>query len=74
LDFSGEGWQRYVPIRVPDTIAVEERLPPGAAAVLLNRTHPCPDIHWSSTAGKRPFTTPSTACVQRARSRELSGG
>ena len=45
LDFSGERWQRYVPIRVPDTIAVEEGVPAGAAAVLINRTHPCPDIH-----------------------------
>ncbi|MES1165813.1 MAG: class I SAM-dependent methyltransferase, partial [Verrucomicrobiota bacterium] len=45
LDFSGERWQRYVPIRMPDTIAVEERLPAGAAAVLINRTHPHPDIH-----------------------------
>ncbi len=42
LDFSGEGWQRYVPIRVPDTIVVEERLPAGAAAVLIE-----PDPHLS---------------------------
>ena len=45
LDFAGERWQRYVPIRLPDTVVVEERLPPGAAAVLINRTHSCPDIH-----------------------------
>ena len=74
LDFAGERWQRYVPIRVPDTVVVEERLPPGAAAVLINRTHSCPDIHLVVDAGKRPFTPPSTACVQPARSRELWGG
>jgi SAM-dependent methyltransferase len=45
LEFTGARWQRYVPIRVPDTLVVEERLPASAAAVLINRTHPCPDIH-----------------------------
>ena len=32
-------WRAAVPIRLPDTICVQERLPPGAAAVLINRTH-----------------------------------
>ncbi|MES1206685.1 MAG: class I SAM-dependent methyltransferase [Pseudomonadota bacterium] len=45
LDFTGHRWQRYVPIRAPDAIAIEERLPAGAAAVLINRTHASPDIH-----------------------------
>jgi SAM-dependent methyltransferase len=45
LSFSGDAWPRYVPIRAPDTIAVEERLPPGAAAVLINRSHSHPDIY-----------------------------
>jgi SAM-dependent methyltransferase len=42
--FAGDAWQDYVPIRMPDTIAVQERLPPGAAAVLINRNHTTPDI------------------------------
>lgn len=33
-----------VPIRLPDTIAVEERLPPGAAAALINQTHTYTDL------------------------------
>ena len=33
-----------VPIRLSDTIAVEERLPPGAAAVLINQTHDYTDL------------------------------
>jgi SAM-dependent methyltransferase len=37
-------WRAYVPITVPDTICVQERLPPGAAAVLINRTHPYRDL------------------------------
>lgn len=43
--FSGDAWQRYVPIRMPDTISVEENLPPGAAAVLINRSHTYRDIY-----------------------------
>jgi SAM-dependent methyltransferase len=45
LSFGGGAWFHYVPIRAPDTIAVEERLPPGAAAVLINRGHSHTDIY-----------------------------
>ena len=34
----------YVPLRLPATICVQERLPPGAAGVLLNRSHPFHDL------------------------------
>ena len=30
--FSDDAWLDYVPVRVPDTLCVQERLPPGAAA------------------------------------------
>ena len=33
-----------MPIRLPDTICVQERLPPGAAAVLINRSHTFKDL------------------------------
>lgn len=33
-----------VPIRLPHTVCVQERLPPGAAAVLLNRSHQHTDL------------------------------
>jgi hypothetical protein len=39
LDFASDDVDRWVPIRVPTAIAVEERLPPGAAAALINRAH-----------------------------------
>ena len=45
LSFSADAWRRYVPIRAPDTISVEERLPSGAAAVLINRSHSHTDIY-----------------------------
>ncbi|HEY6512156.1 MAG TPA: class I SAM-dependent methyltransferase [Burkholderiaceae bacterium] len=45
IGFSGEAWLDYVPVRVPDTLCVQEKLPPGAAAVLLNRAHTHRDIY-----------------------------
>jgi len=44
IDFAGDAWPNYVPIRMPDTICVQERLPPGAAAVLINQTHTYTDL------------------------------
>ena len=42
--FDDDGWQGYVPIRLPWTICVQERLPKGAAGVLLNQSHPFHDL------------------------------
>jgi SAM-dependent methyltransferase len=44
VGFAGDAWLGYVPIRVPDTICVQERLPPGAAAVLINPLHTYKDL------------------------------
>jgi SAM-dependent methyltransferase len=44
ISFAGDDWLRYVPIRMPDTICVQERLPAGAAGVLINRTHTYRDL------------------------------
>lgn len=43
--FTGDAWRGYVPLRAPDTIRVQERLPPGAAAVLINRSHSFTDLY-----------------------------
>jgi SAM-dependent methyltransferase len=45
VSFAGDAWLDYVPIRMPDTIWVQERLPPGASAVLINRTHTYTDLY-----------------------------
>jgi hypothetical protein len=45
IDFQGNGWPAFVPIRVTGTLVVEERLPPGAAAVLINPSHTYTDIY-----------------------------
>jgi SAM-dependent methyltransferase len=44
VSFAGEAWRDYVPVRSPDTTCVQERLPPGAAAVLINRAHTDRDL------------------------------
>lgn len=44
ISFAGNAWPRFVPIRMSDTICVQERLPAGAAAVLINRSHSYGDI------------------------------
>lgn len=45
VDFAGEAWLGYTPIRLPDTFAIQDRLPPGAAAVLINRNHTYTDLY-----------------------------
>ena len=44
IDFAGDAWLDYVPHRMPDTVCVQDRLPPGAAAVLINPTHAYRDL------------------------------
>jgi SAM-dependent methyltransferase len=39
IDFTGGAWRDHVPIRVPTAVCIRERLPPGAAAVLINTGH-----------------------------------
>ena len=42
--FDGDRWLHYVPFRRPWTELIEERLPPDAAGLLLNRSHPYHDL------------------------------
>jgi SAM-dependent methyltransferase len=44
LSFAGDAWLKLVPIRMPYTICVQERLPIGAAGVLINKTHTYRDL------------------------------
>jgi SAM-dependent methyltransferase len=44
VHFDDERWLRYVPIRLPWTQLVQEKLPAGAAGVLLNRSHQFHDL------------------------------
>jgi SAM-dependent methyltransferase len=55
IDFSRDGWPGYVPIRIPDTVLVLDRLPPGAAAVLINRSHTFRDLFLPINATEKRF-------------------
>ena len=44
IRFAGDQWRNYVPIRLPWTACVRDRVPPGSLAVLLNPTHQHPDL------------------------------
>jgi SAM-dependent methyltransferase len=44
VSFDGDAWLGYVPLRMSDTISVQQRLPPWAAAVLINQNHSYSDI------------------------------
>jgi len=44
IAFSGDRWRSYVPIALPWTVCVRERLPPGSVGVLINRAHQFTDL------------------------------
>jgi len=53
VSFDGDAWQDYVPIRTLETLNVEERLPAGAAAVLINRAHTYTDLYMPVNAREK---------------------
>jgi SAM-dependent methyltransferase len=81
IDFGGDAWLRYTPIRLPGTIAVRERLPGNAAAVLINRDHTFTDLYlpidaWrervlESVDGKRRIGDMGRAMTDRSRARDF---
>lgn len=44
INFEGETWRDFVPVRLPWTLAVKDRAPRGVAAVLINPSHMYPDL------------------------------
>ena len=44
IHFDNDGWRDYIPIRMHDTVCIEEDLPVGAVAVLINRHHQFADL------------------------------
>ena len=53
ISFAGDAWLGYVPIRMPDTICLEQRLPAGAAAVLINQSHTDTDLFVPIDSGEK---------------------
>ena len=81
ISFDGHEWVKYVPIRLPDTICVEERLPPAAAGVLINRAHTDTDLYlpidatekslFETIDGRRAIDTIATTEEQRRHAQVL---
>jgi len=44
IRFDHDDWLRYIPIVTPDTVCIQERLPAGAAGVLINKSHTYRDL------------------------------
>lgn len=44
ITFRGDAWRNYVPLPLPWIVCVHDRVPAGAAAVLINRAHIHPDL------------------------------
>ena len=44
IGFDGDAWRGWVPLRLPWTLCVRDRVPPGSVAVLINRAHTYPDL------------------------------
>ena len=44
IRFDGDTWWGWVPLRLPWTLCIRDRVPPGSAAVLINRAHTYPDL------------------------------
>ena len=44
INFDADAWRGWVPLRLPWTLCIRERVPPGFAAVLINRAHTYPDL------------------------------
>ncbi len=53
ISFEGAAWQGYIPLRLPETICVDEKLPPGKAGVLINPLHTDTDIYLPITAAEK---------------------
>ncbi len=84
VSFEGDAWPDYVPMRLPDTIVVQDKVPPGAAAVVLNKSHTYTDIYlpidarqkqlFDAIDGKRTIAEIAPQGAQRAAAKVLFEG
>ena len=44
ITFDGDAWRGFVPLRLPWTMCIRDRIPPGSAAVLINPAHAYSDL------------------------------
>src|SRR5260370_16255829 len=57
ITFDGDAWRGYVPLRLPLTLCIRDRVPPGSAAVLINRAHTYPDLALPIAAAQQRVVT-----------------
>jgi SAM-dependent methyltransferase len=55
VEFSGDAWLGYVPIRMTDSVCVQDRLPPGTAAILISPSHAYGDLFAPIDAMEKPL-------------------
>jgi SAM-dependent methyltransferase len=53
ISFNGDAWPGYIPLRLPWTVCMRERMPPGFVAVLINRVHTYPDLAFPIDAAQQ---------------------
>jgi hypothetical protein len=52
IRFDDDAWRSYVPLCLPWTMCIRDRIPPGSAAVLINPAHTYPDLALPITAAQ----------------------
>jgi SAM-dependent methyltransferase len=52
IKFESAAWPQYVPLRLPWTLCIRDRVPSGSVAVLINRAHASPDLALPITAAQ----------------------
>jgi SAM-dependent methyltransferase len=55
IAFAGSAWRRYIPLRLPWTLCIRDGVPPGFAAVLINRAHTHADLALPIDAAEERF-------------------
>ena len=53
IDFEGDAWRGWVPLRLPWTLVIRDRVPAGFVAVLINRAHTFPDLAFPIDAAQQ---------------------
>jgi len=77
ITFDGDVWLRWIPLRLPWTVHIRDRVPPGFAAVLINRAHAYPDLALPiDEAQERIFTLMdgNRSCAEILQAIGLPGG
>jgi SAM-dependent methyltransferase len=62
VNFAGDHFLDYVPVCMSDTLCIQDRVPPGLAVVLLNRTHTYRDLYLPISATEKKLFDAIDGC------------